>query len=158
MGWVINVPGARGYEGYAQVLDTDGKVVKDRKSDQAVAERCEREGVFWRAADVAGWVSPTLHRIPEGFTGKVDPDERFMDDVLRPEWEQFVYDTVPLVHIRVLLDRIAHHKQRITKLDDELAAAVRHAMRNGSHWATIGEETGLGKQAARERWTQADEL
>jgi hypothetical protein len=156
MGWVIDVPGGYEFEGYVQVLDGEGRVIADGMSDQAISERCDRDGAFWRAADSSGWVSPMTHRIPERVTeGKVDPPEWFAEQVLRPEWEQHVYATDPLVHVRMMTGLIAHHEQQLADLNADLARAVAAARRDlRASWAQIGDAAGVSKQAAWERWRE----
>lgn len=156
MGWIIDVDGGYEYEGYSQCLDKDGRVLKDATSDVPISELCEREGVFWRAADSNGWVSPVLHRIPDGVTDRIWPPEWFEERYLRPEWEQYVYAVDPLVHVRMMARMIDYHEQQLAELNAELGRAVVAARRDQrASWAQVGEAAGVSKQAAWERWREA---
>lgn len=156
MGWIIDVEGGHEYEGYSQTLDKDGRVLKDGMSDIPISELCKREAVSWRAADANGWVSPVPHRIPDGVIDRVCPPEQFEEQVLRPEWEQYVYATDPLVHVRMMTRMIAYHEQELADLNAELGRAVAAARRDQrASWAQVGDAAGVSKQAAWERWREA---
>ena len=154
MGWIIDEDhGARDHEGWTQVLDTTGNVVKDATLDEETAERCRRDGAYWRATDTDGWTSPVRHPIPPGWERKTDPPPH-VEDRLRDEWEQHVYAHHPLARVAALTRRSDHLAGLLRELADELGTAVRHARAQGASWTDVGGAAGTTKQAAWERWKE----